>query len=139
MSRLLIIFFFYAHLSPGQLIEKSKSFFEAKNYSEAKPLLSGIRETEQQFAEAQYYLGRIATEEKKYELAVNYFEKSVATNPASAEYHNWLGVLYGVLALDANPIRKAFLAPKIKNEFEKAAAIDPANIPNTMGIDSLLL
>jgi hypothetical protein len=43
-------------------------------------------------------------------------------------------VLYGVVAMDANPIKQAWLAPKIKNEFEKAAALDPANIQTQWGL-----
>jgi tetratricopeptide (TPR) repeat protein len=115
-------------------LEKSKILFDNKSYSDAKLLLASFTISSSGFAEAQYLLGRIATEEKHFPQAVGYFEKAVGANSKSAEYHNWLGVLYGVVAMGANPFRQAWLAPKIKNEFEKAAALEPENIQTQWGL-----
>ncbi len=137
MNRLLFLLLYFSHqLLFGQnlSLEKSKGLFENGNYSSAKSILSAITKSSSAFGEAQYYLGRIATIEKQYPQAVDYFEKAVMTDSSIAEYHNWLGVLYGVVAMDANPIKQAWLAPKIKNEFEKAAALDPANIQTQWGL-----
>jgi tetratricopeptide (TPR) repeat protein len=135
MTRILIAILFYTHSSFGQLpTEKARVLFESHKYSEAKAILVTVKTNNGQFAEAQYLLGRIATEEKNYDQAIIYFEKSVEFNPRIAEYHNWLGVMYGVIAIDSNPFRQAMLAPKIKNEFEKAAAIDPSNIQTQWGL-----
>ncbi len=136
MLRILIFFCLISQTLVGQrlLIEKSKSLFESGSYANAKSILKDIAKPSSEFAEAQYYLGRIATEEKQYELAITYFESAAKTNPSSAEYHNWLGVLYGVVAMEANPIKQAYLAPKIKNEFETAIVIEPTNIATLWGL-----
>jgi tetratricopeptide (TPR) repeat protein len=44
--------------------------------------------------------------------------------------------MFGVVAIDANPLKQAYLAPKIKNEFEKAAALEPNNLQTQWGLIS---
>ena len=111
-----------------------KTLFEERNFEAAKRILLGTTKSNPEYAEAQYYLGRIAVEEKKYDLSVEKFEKAIEANPRVVEYHNWLGVMYGVVAMNANALKQAYLAPKIKNEFEKAAAIDPDNLQTQWGL-----
>ena len=120
-----------------------KTLFEERNFEVAKRILLGKTKSNPDYTEAQYYLGRIAVEEKKYDLSVEKFEEAIAAcstgasgraNPRLVEYHNWLGVMYGVVAMNSNTLRQAYLAPKIKNEFEKAAALDPGNLQTQWGL-----
>jgi tetratricopeptide (TPR) repeat protein len=116
------------------ILIKPRLLFEERNFNEAKRLLAVVSKNSQEYPEAQYYLGRIAILQKDYEASAEYFENAIAIRPEVADYHNWLGVMYGVMAMDANPFKQAYLAPKIKNEFEKATAIDPRNIPAEWGL-----
>ena len=120
--------------SQSLIIAECKTLFEGRNFEKAEVLLANVKQGDPNYADALYYQGRIAVEEKKYELSIEKFEAAIEVNPNSAEYHNWLGVMYGVIALDAGRLRQAYLAPKIKSEFEKAAAIDPGNIPTQWGL-----
>ena len=136
-----IIFIAWAMVLPGlltgqSLLPTSKVLFEERNFQKAKIVLGSIPAGSPDYSEALYYLGRIAVEEKQYDLSVQKFEEAINVNPEVAEYHNWLGVMYGVVAMGANPLRQAYLAPKIKNEFEKAASIDPDNIQTQWGLVS---
>ncbi len=108
--------------------------FEQRNFEGAKNLLSGIKEGSADYAESLYYDGRIAVEEKKYDLSVERFEEAIRVNPKNIEYHNWLGVMYGVVAMNSGKLKQAYLAPKIKSEFEIAASIDPNNLPTQWGL-----
>jgi tetratricopeptide (TPR) repeat protein len=123
-----------AQLLPSPILVKSKILFADRNFPEAKNLLTRIARGTPEYPEAQYYLGRIAVEQKDYDESIQRFEKAVNSRPDVVEYHNWLGVMYGVVAMDANPIKQAYLAPKIKNEFEKAAALDPNNLQTQWGL-----
>ncbi len=122
-------------LSSGQSpLVTSKVLFEERNFEKAKGILTSIPADDDDYSEALYFLGRIAVEEKKYDLSVIKFEEAIEINSGIAEYHNWLGVMYGVVAMESNPFRQAYFAPKIKNEFEMAASIDPNNIETQWGL-----
>ncbi|NOT77037.1 MAG: tetratricopeptide repeat protein [Cyclobacteriaceae bacterium] len=118
----------------SQVILNSKKLFEERSFEKAKAILSNVQSTHSDYAEALYYQGRIAVEERKYDLSIEKFEEAIEINPENVEYHNWLGVMYGVVAMNSSPLKQAYLAPKIKNEFEKAASIDPDNLPTQWGL-----
>ena len=134
-----IIFMVWGTVLSGSLsgqsqLPISKVLFEERDFQKAKIVLAAIPAGSPDYSEALYYLGRIAVEEKQYDLSVQKFEEAIEINPNIVEYHNWLGVMYGVVAMGTNPLRQAYLAPKIKNEFEKAASIDPDNIQTQWGL-----
>jgi tetratricopeptide (TPR) repeat protein len=136
---LFFTFLMSSHLMMAQppkstVIAKSKALFEKRSFDEAKVVLNSVAKTSSDYADAQYYLGRIAVEQKAYEESISRFEKAIEANDKVAEFHNWLGVMYGVIAMDASAFRQAYLAPKIKNEFEKSAAIDPLNLQTQWGL-----
>ncbi|MBL7848070.1 MAG: tetratricopeptide repeat protein [Cyclobacteriaceae bacterium] len=111
-------------------LEQAKKLYEKRSYSEAKPLLESIKDTQPEYAAAQYYLGRVAFDEKKFEDAADYFEEATESrNGQVAEYFGWLGDAYGSIAQDANPLRQGFLAPKMKSAWEKAIALDAKYLP----------
>jgi tetratricopeptide (TPR) repeat protein len=109
-------------------VEKAKALYENKKYEEASKLLKGVLKNDKDYAAAQYYLGRLSYDAKKYDDAVDYFEKATEANNKIAEYFNWLGDTYGTIAQNANMVRQGFLAPKMKNAWETAVALDPKNI-----------
>jgi tetratricopeptide (TPR) repeat protein len=121
----LIIFSTY---SQSKIIE-AKSLFESKKYTEANKILLTIDKKDKDFAEANYYKGRIAYEQQRYDNAAVYFEVAINENDKIADYYYWLGNAYGVTAEKANPIKQATLASKIRNAWEKAANLDPKNMP----------
>jgi tetratricopeptide (TPR) repeat protein len=109
-------------------LEKATSLFDARKYNEAEKILAAIPENSADYAGARFYLGRIAFDQKEYDDAQDYFEEAVEANDKVADYHYWLGNTYGTIARDANMIKKGMLAPKMKNAWEKAIALDGKNI-----------
>lgn len=123
----LILIFFTTILS-AQTVDRAKKFWEDKKPAEAKKHLLTVKEGNKEYAAARFYLGRIAYDEKKYDDAEEYFEEAIGANDKVADYYNWYGNTLGTIASDANMIRQATLAPKIKGAWEKAVVLDPKAI-----------
>lgn len=109
-------------------LEKGKTLMQNKKYPEATKVFSAIEDDEKDYAAAQYYLGRIAFDQKEYDDAAEYFEEATEANKKNSEYFQWLGDTYGTIAQDANVVRQGFLAPKMKTAWETAIGLDPKNI-----------
>ena len=111
------------------LSEKAHLLYEAKKYTEIVTLLKPIDEDNDNYALAQYYLGRTAYDQKNFDEAADYFQEATeAKNGQIATYYNWLGNTYGTIAKEANVFRQGMLAPKMKSAWEKAIALDPKNM-----------
>jgi tetratricopeptide (TPR) repeat protein len=108
----------------AQSLDAGVKLFEAKRYSEAKAVFAPAAG---QNAEAAYYLGRIAAAEND-DRAADWFEKAMKMNPKSSVYVDWYGRALGDQAMHASKWKLPFLAPKVKNAFEKAVALDPNNL-----------
>jgi tetratricopeptide (TPR) repeat protein len=104
-------------------VDQARTLFESKKYDEAKKLLVKIGDTDKNYGQAQYYLGRVAMAQNDPEAAEDYFEEAIDTNDKVAEYHYWMGNALGVMARDANVVRQGMLASRIKDEFEKTVAL----------------
>lgn len=64
-----------------------------------------------------------------WDRAISACERAVALQPSSSEYHLWLGRSYGEKADASSFLTAAGLAKKVRNEFERAVQLDPANVP----------
>lgn len=62
-----------------------------------------------------------------WDRAISACEKAVSLDPNNSEYHMWLGRTYGEKADSVSFFSAAGLAKKVRNEFEKAVALDPRN------------
>ena len=110
-------------------VERARILYEQKHTAEAVSVLEKVKENDKDFATAQYYLGRIAFDQKRYDDAADYFEEATeAEGGKTSDYYTWLGDSYGNIARDADLIRKGMLAPKMKNAWEKAIALDNKNL-----------
>ena len=109
-------------------IEQAKTLFEQKNYDQVKKMLTPVGEKEADYAPAQYYLGRIAYNKKKYDDAADYFENATEANPNSGDYFNWLGDTYEAIGSDASFFTQMSVGPKALRAWEKATKLDPKNI-----------
>lgn len=125
MRFLLIIFLFFPGALFCQVVQKAKTLYENGKPDEAAKILEGVDDDSKEYAEAQFYLGRIAFDKKNLDDAVDYFEEATEANNKVAAYFEYLGNTYGMIARDANVVRQGFLAPKMKAAWEKAIELDP--------------
>jgi tetratricopeptide (TPR) repeat protein len=109
-------------------VERARKLFEENKPVEARSILLTVKDSDKEYASAQYYLGRIAIQENKMDDAEDYFEEAIEANDKVSDYHTWLGNTYGQIAKDANMFKQGMLAPKMKAEWEKAVALDPKSI-----------
>ena len=79
-------------------------------------------------ARSAFLAGKKALEQNDASKAVALFEKAIALEPRSSEYHDWLGRAYGTQAENASVLKQPFLAKKTRSAWEKAIALDPDNI-----------
>ena len=106
-----------------------KKLYEEKRFDEVVRIAKAIDDDQPTYATAQYYLGRIAFDQKNLDDAADYFEEATeAKGGQQSDYYTWLGDTYGSIAGDANVIRQGMLAPKMRNAWEKAIALDDKNI-----------
>ncbi len=112
----------------SQDLNLGKKLLSERKFNEASAEFGKFRKDSPGFADSQYYLGIISTRKKELEKAETYLKQAIALNGNKADYHVALGSLFGQMAVDANLIKQGMLAPKIKNEFEIAARLDPKNI-----------
>jgi tetratricopeptide (TPR) repeat protein len=83
---------------------------------------------------ALFVAGRNAVEKGEYDKAEEHFRKASAAQPNNADYHFWLGAVYGMQTQRANLVKKASLASKMRASFEKAVAIDPGHYQARMSL-----
>src|SRR5436305_9550438 len=79
-------------------------------------------------AEGFHLLSRAYYELEQWDLSINAAQRAVALNPASSEYHLWLGRAYGNKASHATWFTAIMLAKKTRMEFERAVQLDENNV-----------
>ena len=107
-----------AQATPEQL-------FTSRKYDETRTAFTTRLAGDRNDAMAMYYLGRIALEQGRSSDAVDWLEKAVKRDDASADFHLWLGNALGTEAQKANKLRQPFLARRVKTEFERAVELNP--------------
>src|SRR5262245_27598811 len=105
-SAAILVFLSTQLLAQTGKVDQGRSLYEAKKYTEASKLLESVDDDDKEYAAAQYYLGRIAFDQKNYDDAADYFDEATEANPKMAEYFVWLGDTYGTIAPDANVVKQ---------------------------------
>ncbi|MDN3596411.1 tetratricopeptide repeat protein [Zunongwangia endophytica] len=92
------------------------------------------------FTEAgKLYLGDISSHLKEWNNAIGYYESLIERKPNSALYHFKAGGAMGMKAIEINKFQAAFLIPKVKEHFEKAASLDPNHVETKRALSELYL
>jgi tetratricopeptide (TPR) repeat protein len=102
--------------------------FEAHGFEAAQGCFAGYVARQPADAVALSYLGRTCFERRQAPEAIRWLERAVARAPGSSEFHDWLGRAYGIAAERAAVVRQLDLAVRARKEFERAVALDPANL-----------
>ena len=63
-----------------------------------------------------------------WDKGISACEKAVSLDPENAQYHLWLGRIYGEKADHAGFLSAAGLAGKVRNEFEAAVRLNPNSV-----------
>lgn len=111
----------------AQSLSQAIAFYKNGEPAKAQRLFKSVPDKSNSFAEAQYYLGRMAFDEEDYDAAEEYFEEAIEKDDNNSDYHLWLGNTLGTIAQNANVFKQGMLAPKIKREFERAVELNNRN------------
>jgi len=111
-------------------LQQGATLFAQGRYDEAGKLLSPLKNE----PAALEILGRIAIAQGDEERAVDLFEKAVALRPNVATYHYRLGQALGAKAMKASMFKKMSVAGQMKDELEKAVALDPNHLNARAGL-----
>ncbi len=111
----------------SQNLDTGIRLFKNQQYKLAGTTFDKIKSSDPAYAEARYYLGRIAFEQEEYDDAWDRFKEATKADGTKAKYYTWIGNSIGTMAQSASKFRLATLAPKIKNAYKKAAELNPAD------------
>ena len=109
-------------------IQKGIEIFNKKNYYGAKRFFTEYLEKNKESAEACYYLGRIAMEERDPEQAADYFDEAVDIDACNSEYQTWKGIAYIQLLSTVDFMKQGLYAPRALKALEAAVELDPENV-----------
>jgi tetratricopeptide (TPR) repeat protein len=131
---LLLSFVFLVSSVEAQSLASAIDQYNARQLDQAKTSFKAIKPNNSEYAEALFYLGRIAFDEKKYDEAVDYFEEAIEENESIGKYYTWYGNAIGTLTQSASKIRQGMLAPKIKNAYKKAIELNSKDLDAQWGL-----
>ena len=118
----------YGFLSAQIHLNTAIELYKNKEYEKAKAYLLEEYKTDNKNAEVNFYLGCCYLMLKDHDKAIDYFENAVEIEETNAEYHYKLGEALGIKAQHSNVIKQAWMASRIKKEFEKALELDSTHL-----------
>jgi tetratricopeptide (TPR) repeat protein len=110
-------------LTPQEL----KSQIESRNKN-ALPNAEAYAKANSKNADAWVLLTRARLQAGKPDAAVAAAEKAVKLAPDNAQAQFWLGNAYGMQINNVGMLSKMGMAPKLRDAFENAVRLDPANL-----------
>lgn len=134
MKKIIALLLFTGFLCANGFTEKAKTLFEEQKFEEAKNLFLQAIEENENSAEAFYYLARISYYNGELDEAIEYCEEAVELVDDNAEYHFWMGQLYGREAQQSGIFKQATLADDILEHFERAVELDPNHLGGNIGL-----
>jgi tetratricopeptide (TPR) repeat protein len=114
-------------------LQKGVSLYESRKFNDAAKSLESVPKSSSDYASAQFFLGRIAYDNKEYDEAVDRFKTATEKNPVNGEYFNWLGDAYAGVGSTSSFFTQMSVGPKALRAWERAAQLNPKiiNRPNS--------
>lgn len=108
--------------------ERAKELVSSGRSAEAKSLLVDALRVNPRDHEASIMLARMSMRDQDYDKASEYAEKAVEAADSVAEYHLYLARASLAKTMKSGMIGAMLAARKGKSEYERAVALDPANV-----------
>lgn len=128
------IFLCSSLLAFSQSLDEGVRLYKNQQLDQAGKALETIKSSDPAYAEARFYLGRVAFDKEAYDDAWDYFKEAIKADGNNAQYYTWLGNAIGSIAQDAGKLRQASLAPKVKNAYVKAVELEPKSLDAQWGL-----
>jgi cytochrome c-type biogenesis protein CcmH/NrfG len=124
-SLILILGFSVAAWASGPDMERARRLYNLTEFEQSLVLLQAMPDKTGAVYEL---MGRDYFGQGEFKKAIGAFEKAIAMEPESAEYHLWLGRAYGRRAETSSMLTAPGLASKARQYFEKATQLDKGNL-----------
>ncbi len=111
---------------PSSSTAQADDALQQGRVDDAAAILNSILSTDPHNALAHQLLCRVYYAQDMPDPAIQHCESAVADAPNSSDDHLWLGRAYGMKASNAGPISGFSLARKVRDEFQRAVALDPS-------------
>lgn len=105
-------------------VAEADAWLKAKD-ARAAPAIAALLKSKPDSAEAHVLHARLLLQQGKGDDAVDAASEAVDLAPDSAQAHYWLGNAYGYQITRVGSMSQAFMAPKLRDAFERAIALDP--------------
>jgi pentatricopeptide repeat protein len=128
-----------AQTDGGGPVERGKQLVQAAQFAQARELLLPYVKANPRDAAAAFWIGRAYYGDTLWRAASDWLERAAKIDERNSEYHFWYGAALGAEARRASKLKQPFLAKKVKAEFERAVALDPANLDAREGLVSFYL
>ena len=139
MRFLLLFFFTISAVAQNADFKKAEQYFEAGQYEKSEPLFEAYLGSNPGDARTREYLGDIASYNKDWDAALQYYKSLVEEKPKSANYHFKYGGALGMKALSISRIRALTYIDDIKKHFNTAATLDPKHIETRWALIELYI
>lgn len=130
----LILLILWSPLFATELFEKIDQLMENKKYEEAISLLDAMIDEDDENAAAYFKLGSCWFALEDFDEAVDAYDEAVDLDDTNAEYFVWLGNALGRKTQNASIFKQPFLAPKIKDAYERSVELDPYLVLARVGL-----
>lgn len=110
------------------LFEKAETLFKEKKYTEAKGLFESYLKSVPNHQKTIEYLGDIAGNSKKWDIAIDYYKNLKKQNPNSANYWFKYGAAMGMKAKSVSKFTAFGMIDDIETAFLKATTLDKKHI-----------
>jgi tetratricopeptide (TPR) repeat protein len=97
-------------------------------HEEARSLLETIIAEEPDNHRALWNRGLVAMQNGDQDAAIRAFDQAISLADEIAEYHLWKGYAHARKLERCGPVRKLFIAPKVRRSLERAVELDPDDV-----------
>lgn len=104
--------------------EQADAWLKARD-ARAAPAIAALLKADPDSAQAHILHARLLLQQGKGDDAVDAADEAVDLAPGNAQAHYWLGNAYGYQITRVGTLSQGFMAPKLRDAFEQAIALDP--------------
>ena len=140
MKKALIIFVLFPSFILAQTnFEKAEKLFNDGKYNQAQLVFESYLKNNPNHLKTLEYLGDIASHNKIWDKAVNYYKKLKTIKPNEANYYYKYGGALAMKSLEVSKIKALGMVGEVRSSFEKAIALNPKHIEARWALIELYL